>query len=280
MKRYDLHTHSNVSDGAFDPAEVVRRARDAGLDGIALSDHDSTAGIAKARAEGERIGLDIVPGCEVSSRYKGAPVHMLAYYADEQNARWIEELRWIRDDRVVRAEKMVEKLREFGVDVTMERVRQIARGESIGRPHVAQAMVEAGIVSRTPEAFTKEWIGDGGRAYVEKRVLSPQETVEFIFGAGGVAVIAHPVWIDREVGGSAELIRELVGLGLGGIEVDHPDHNLAARDRFARLADELGLIKTASSDYHGNDHGSPLGTNTCGEDVVEALRARAGGSQQ
>jgi hypothetical protein len=275
LMRYDLHVHSNMSDGVFPPAEVVRRAREAGLDGIALTDHDSTAGLPEARAAGLTLGVEVLTGCEVSAGWKGAPVHVLGYFVDVEHPRWAEELRWIREDRLVRAEKMVERLRELGVPVTMEQVRAIAKGESVGRPHVAQAMVDAGVVERTPDAFTDEWIGDGGRAYVSKRVMSPQETVRLIADAGGVSVIAHPVWIERDCGDATELIEECASLGLGGIEVKHPDHDPEWRARWTALANRLSLVPTASSDYHGNDHGGRLGENAAGEDVIAALRARA-----
>lgn len=280
--RYDLHTHSNMSDGAFAPAEVVRRAHQAGVQGIALTDHDVTAGVEEARAEGMRLGVDVVLGCEVSSYWRTATVHILAYFVDPAHPRWDEELRWIRDGRVARTEAMVERLRELGVPITIEQVRDIAKGPSVGRPHVAQAMVDAGVIARTPDAFTDEWIGDGGRAYVRKRTLGPAETITLIREAGGCAAIAHPIWIDRDVpdGSAEELIEELAALGLAGLEVDHPDHDLETRARFARIAERYDLVRTASSDYHGNDHGDVLGANTVTEEVVQALRARAASTKE
>lgn len=271
-KRYDLHVHSNVSDGAFPPAEVARRAAAAGLDAIALSDHDSTAGLDEARAAGE---VEVLTGCEVSSRYDNIGVHMLAYFVDVANPRWVEALQWIRDDRVLRAEGMVAKLQELGIGITFEQVRAIATGESIGRPHIAQALVDLGVVKTTPEAFVPEWIGDGGRAWVSKHVSTPQETVAFVREAGGVAVVAHPIWIERDGGDAQALIEELASIGLGGVEINHPDLDTSARADFGRIADRLGLVKTASSDYHGNAHGGQLGANWCGDDVIAELRARA-----
>jgi 3',5'-nucleoside bisphosphate phosphatase len=273
--RYDLHTHSNVSDGIDDPAEVVRLARAAGLDGIALTDHDSTAGLPEARAAADSLGVEVLTGCEVSAGWKGHPVHVLAYFVDPEHPRWAEELRWIRDDRVVRAEKMVERLRGLGVDVTMEQVRKIAKGESIGRPHVAQALVDLGVVPTTPDAFTDQWIGDGGRAYIPKRSMSPPDAVELIVEAGGAAVLAHPIWIERESGDVEDLVEQCTQVGLAGLEVNHPDHDLEWRVRFGAIAARFGLIKTSSSDFHGSLHGGRLGENTSSEEVVRALRARA-----
>lgn len=274
--RYDLHTHSNMSDGAFDPSVVVENAAAAGLDGLALTDHDSMGGVEAARAHGQKIGIEVITGCEVSARWGEVSVHMLAYNVDPNHPRLAEELRWIRDDRVVRAEKMVELLQGLGVPITFEQVRANAKGESIGRPHVAQALVDLGIVATSPDAFTEEWIGEGGRANVHKKALTPQDTVRLVADAGGVSGIAHPIWIERDHGASAdELIEELVTLGLGSLEVNHPDHDELMRARFGAIADRLGLVKTSSSDYHGNQHGGKLGENAASEEVVQALREKS-----
>ncbi|MGZ4209183.1 MAG: PHP domain-containing protein [Actinomycetota bacterium] len=276
MSRFDLHTHSDVSDGAFDPATVIRLAAEAGLDGVALTDHDSMSGVAVARAEGERIGLEVITGCEISARWGEVSVHMLAYNVDPEHPRLAEELRWIREDRVVRAEKMVQLLQGLGVPITFEQVRAIAKGDSIGRPHVAQALVDLGVVATTPDAFTTEWIGEGGRANVHKKALTPQDTVRLAAEAGGVSGIAHPIWIERDHDGDANaLIEELTELGLGVLEVNHPDHDEPTRARFAAIADRLGLVKTSSSDYHGNQHGGRLGENAASEEVVQALREKS-----
>lgn len=276
--RYDLHTHSLHSDGALTPTELIEAARAAGLDGIALTDHDATSGVAEARAAGERLGVDVLLGCEMSASFQDVSIHMLAYFIDPEHPRWVRELALLLDDRVARAEGMVDRLRALGVDVTMEQVRAIAKGDSIGRPHVAQAMVDAGVVATTPDAFTDQWIGDNGRAWVGKMAVSPADAVSLIREAGGVAVIAHPIWIERDGGGRAALdavIGACVDAGAAGIEVDHPDHDDETRARFAVMAEELGLIPTGSSDFHGNAHGGVLGENAVDLDIVDALRARA-----
>lgn len=276
MSRYDLHTHSDVSDGAFEPALVVRYAAEAGLDGIALTDHDSMGGVSGARLAGESLGVEVITGCEVSARWGDVSVHMLAYNVDPAHPRLAEELRWIREDRVVRAEKMVALLQGLGVPITFDMVRANAKGESIGRPHVAQALVDLGVVPTTPDAFTEEWIGEGGRANVHKKALTPQDTVQLVAEAGGVSGIAHPIWIERDHSANAdELIEDLVALGLGSLEVNHPDHDELMRARFGALADRFGLIKTSSSDYHGNQHGGKLGENAASEEVVQALREKS-----
>jgi 3',5'-nucleoside bisphosphate phosphatase len=273
--RVDLHVHSNTSDGAFPPEEVARIASDAGLDGIALTDHDSTAGYVVARDAGERLGLRVIPGSEISAVYQGSSVHILGYFLDTENPRLVEELGAIRDDRVWRAKGMIEKLNALGVPVTFEQVRAIAQGESIVRPHVAQAMVDLGVISSTVDAFTPDWILEGGRAYVEKKALTPEAAVALISAAGGVAVIAHPVWHPKTPAAQQELIELLASLGLTGIEVDHPDHDPPTRERFRALADRLGLVATGSSDYHGNDHGGKIGENTTSPEVLSVLEALA-----
>ena len=273
--RVDLHVHSNNSDGAFPPEEVARIAREAGLDGIALTDHDSTAGFPAARDAGEPLGLRVIPGSEISAVYQGGSVHILGYFLDTSHPRLVEELGAIRDDREWRAKGMISKLNALGVPVTFEQVRKIAKGESIVRPHVAQAMVDLGVIKSTVDAFTPDWILEGGRAYVEKKALTPEAAVTLIGEAGGVAVIAHPVWHPKEPEGQEGLIDLLVPLGLAGIEVDHPDHDPPTRERFRALAARKGLVATGSSDYHGNDHGGRIGENTTAPDVLDELEQLA-----
>jgi len=278
--RADLHVHSNNSDGAFPPQVVARQAREARLDVIALTDHDSTAGYRIAKEAGEPLGLRVIPGSEISAVYQGGSVHILGYFLDPEHPRLVEELASIRDDRVWRAKGMISKLNALGVPVTFEQVRAIAKGESIVRPHVAQAMVDLGVVSSTVDAFTPEWILEGGRAYVEKKALTPAAAVALINEAGGVAVIAHPVWHPPTPEAQEALVDLLVPAGLAGIEVDHPDHDPPARERFRALAARKGLLATGSSDYHGNDHGGRLGENTTAPEVLDELermaRTRAG----
>ena len=273
--RVDLHVHSNNSDGAFPPEEVARIARDAGLDGIALTDHDSTAGYEGARRKGEDLGLRVIPGSEISAVYQNGSVHILGYFLDTAHPRLVSELGAIRDDREWRAKGMIEKLNALGVPVTFEQVRAIAKGESIVRPHVAQAMVDLGVISSTVDAFTPDWILEGGRAYVEKKALTPEAAVTLIGEAGGVAVIAHPIWHPKTPEGQEELIDLLVPLGLAGVEVDHPDLDPDARERFRRIAQARGLVTTGSSDYHGNDHGGRIGENTTAPEVLQELETMA-----
>jgi 3',5'-nucleoside bisphosphate phosphatase len=273
---FDLHTHSNRSDGAFPPAQVVHAARDAGLEGIALTDHDTLDGYDEARAEGERIGVEVIRGLELSTVSRGASVHMLGYFVEPSSAALAEQLELHRDDRIWRAKAMVARLNELGVAVTFERVREIAKGESVGRPHIAAAMVELGVVPNTTAAFTEEWIANRGRAYVERHTLSPHDAIPLIRGAGGAAVIAHAIWTENDGSLDDAEWESLVTAGLTGIEVDHPDHDAEHRARYAALAHRFDLIATGASDWHGNEHGGKIGENTTDRATVDRLRERAG----
>ena len=269
--RIDLHCHSDVSDGTEPPAEVVRRAAEAGLDLIALTDHDSVAGVATAAQAGASLGVQVVSGCEISCHRDGTSVHLLGYLFDPDAPDLAEELELIRTDRVRRAEVMVGRLRDLGADVDYGRVLEIAGdAASVGRPHVARAMVERGVVADVAGAFTPEWIGNDGRAYVEKRALDPVDAVRRVRAAGGVAVCAHPGAVKRGPLPD-DLIGEMAEAGLAGVEVDHPDHDEAVRTRLRALAKRLGLLPTGSSDDHGALTGHRLGVCTTDPGVWDEL---------
>jgi 3',5'-nucleoside bisphosphate phosphatase len=193
--RIDLHTHSTASDGTDTPAALVRNAAGAGLDVVALTDHDTVVGCAAATSALPH-GLTLVTGAELSCRLNGVSLHMLAYLFDPLEPALAHQRELLRDDRVPRARAIVDRLRELGVPITWERVRELAGG-AIGRPHIATAMVEAGVVADTSAAFTPEWIGDGGRAHVDKHELDAFTAVRLIHDAGGVAVFAHPLAVHR-----------------------------------------------------------------------------------
>jgi predicted metal-dependent phosphoesterase TrpH len=276
MPGIDLHAHSNRSDGTFEPAEVVRLAAERGLDVIALTDHDTTDGLAEALATGAGVGVEVVPGVEFSAEYERTSVHVLCYWMDASDPEFQAELQRLRDDRFRRGELMVEKLQELGFDVSFERVREIAGGENIVRPHVAQAMVEAGIVATEKEAFD-EWIADGRPAHVGKHALDPVDAVGLIRSAGGVCVLAHPgMWGDASSVPQG-LIEAMAAAGMGGLEVDHPDHDEDKRAHYRALAERLGLVPTGGSDCHG-DRYEPvrLGSSLCDPESFTALRELAG----
>ncbi|MFD5571552.1 PHP domain-containing protein [Streptomyces cadmiisoli] len=275
--RIDLHTHSTASDGTDTPAELVRNAAAAGLDVVALTDHDTTRGHAEAIAALPG-GLTLVTGAELSCRVDGVGMHLLAYLFDAEEPALLAERELVRDDRVPRAKGMITKLNELGVPVTWEQVARIAGDGSVGRPHVATALVELGVVPTVSDAFTPDWLADGGRAYAAKHETDPFEAIRLIKGAGGVAVFAHPGAAKRGRTVPESVIAELAAAGLDGIEVDHMDHDQDTRVRLRGLAEELGLLVTGSSDYHGSRKTVALGEYTTDPEVYGEITRRATGA--
>lgn len=281
--RIDLHTHSDVSDGTDPPAELVRNAAAAGLDVVALTDHDTAGGYAeavKALDDVERP-LTLVTGAELSCRVGGVSMHMLAYLFDPEEPELAREMDLVRTDRVRRAKAMVERCRELGAPVTWEQVRRIAGdGDgAVGRPHVAAALVEAGVVGSIDEAFGKDWIGSGGRVHIRMHELDPFDAVRLVKGAGGVTVFAHPAAVKRGKVVPESVITELAAAGLDGIEVDHTDHDAPTRERLRAVAADAGLLVTGSSDYHGSRKSVRLGECTTDPDAYRELVSRATGAR-
>jgi 3',5'-nucleoside bisphosphate phosphatase len=271
----DLHTHTDRSDGTFAPAELIRLAAERGLDVVAVTDHDTTEGLDEALAAGSELGVEVVPGVELSAEYEGASIHVLCYWMDVVDGALQEELRRLRDERFRRGELMVEKLRELGLPIEFERVRQIAKGGNIVRPHLAQALVEAGHVESEEEAFDR-WIADGRPAHVPKHALHPLDALGLIRGADGLCVLAHPGMWGDETSVPEELIEAMTRAGMAGLEVDHTDHDPEQRDHWRRLADRLGLIPTGGSDCHGTRYDPiRLGTAQCDPASFAALRELA-----
>ncbi|MET9557940.1 PHP domain-containing protein [Streptomyces sp. NPDC006645] len=278
--RIDLHTHSTASDGTDTPAELVRNAAAAGLDVVALTDHDTTRGHAEAlKALGELdSGLTLVTGAELSCRADGVSLHMLAYLFDADEPQLLRERELVRDDRVPRARAMVAKLQELDVPITWDQVARIAGDGSIGRPHVASALVELGVVGSVDEAFTSEWLSDNGRVHVPRHELDPFEAIRLVKAAGGVTVIAHPLAVTRgAVVAEAALVR-MAEAGLDGVEVDHMNHDEPTRARLRGLAAELGLLTTGSSDYHGSRKTVRLGEYRTDPEIYSEIVRRASGA--
>ncbi|MGV9283034.1 PHP domain-containing protein [Streptomyces sp. NPDC003730] len=275
--RIDLHTHSTASDGTDTPAQLVRKAAATGLDVVALTDHDTTRGHAEAVAALPE-GLTLVTGAELSCRLDGISMHMLAYLFDPEEPALLAERELVRDDRVPRARAMVARLNELGVPVTWEQVARIAGEGSVGRPHVASALVELGVVPSVNDAFTSQWLADGGRAHVAKHETDPFEALRLIKGAGGVAVFAHPAAAKRGRTVPETAIADLAAAGLDGIEVDHMDHDERTRTRLRGTAKELGLLVTGSSDYHGSRKTCVLGEYTTDPEVYGEITRRAFGA--
>jgi 3',5'-nucleoside bisphosphate phosphatase len=274
----DLHSHSNASDGTTPPADVMARAAAAGLDVIALTDHDTVAGHAEAAAA-LTPGLTLLPGMELSCRRDGHSVHLLAYLFDPDYPELAAQLRAIRDGRVQRAREMVAKLADLGTGVTWDQVLSIAGGGVIGRPHVARAMIEQGVVGSVDEAFTAEWIGPGGRAYVSKYALDPAMAVGLVKAAGGASVLAHPLAQTRGWLVPDELIAELASAGMAGVEVAHPSHDQEKRAQLATVVSKLGLVATGGSDDHGELTDDRIGIeSTDGESFQRLLAGTSGAS--
>ncbi|MFD5144102.1 PHP domain-containing protein [Streptomyces sp. NPDC058401] len=275
--RIDLHAHSTASDGTDTPAELVRNAAGAGLDVVALTDHDTVAGYREAVAAVPE-GLTLVTGMELSCRLDGIGMHMLAYLFDPEEPELSRERELVRDDRTPRAQAMVGKLRHLGVDITWEQVDRIAGEGSVGRPHIAAALVELGVVRTVSDAFTADWLADGGRAYAEKHELDPFDAIRLVKAAGGVTVFAHPAAVKRGTCVPESALAALAAAGLDGIEVDHMDHDDATRARLRGLAADLGLLTTGSSDYHGSRKTCRLGEYTTDPEIYGEITRRATGA--
>src|SRR5438270_24587 len=251
MPGIDLHTHTYYSDGTLGPSQLLELARERGLDVVALTDHDTTAGLPEARDAAAAVGIELVPGVEFSAESEGASLHVLCYWPEEDNAEFQAELMRLQETRLRRGELMIEKLQQLGCPVSFDRVREIAAGKNIVRPHIAQALVEAGVIAEERDAYTDQFIGDGGRAYVEKHALDPLDALALITKAGGVCVIAHPaMWRGQDSVPDA-LIEKMADAGMAGIEVDHPDQTPEQREHYRGLAKRLDLVVTGSTDFHG-----------------------------
>ncbi len=275
--RADLHVHSNASDGTDAPAEVIRRAARAGLDAVALTDHDTVAGHEQAR-RALPDSLTLLPGMELSCQLAGHSVHLLAYLFGPGHPELAAELARIRDDRVLRARAMVRRLAELGVDVSWDQVAAIAGPAVVGRPHIARAMAASGAIAEPREAFTHEWIADGGRAYVDRYALEPVRAIRLVQAAGGAAVLAHPR-AGREGNVSDEQIARLAAVGLAGVEVFHPDQPDSERASLLALTHDLGLLASGGSDDHGRLTGDRIGSEVAAADVYRKLVSMTTGAQ-
>jgi predicted metal-dependent phosphoesterase TrpH len=276
----DLHTHTTASDGMQSPAENVRLAKKAGLAAIAITDHDTVAGVAEAMLEGERLGITVVPGVEVSTVASGTDIHILGYYTNNDDEKWLTRLASLRGLRDQRNEMILNKLSELGIAVTMDEVIAAAHGNSslealkaaefsIGRPHIAAVLVSKGVVSNMKEAFDR-YLKTGAAAYVNPPRLNPFEAVDWIRETGGTSVIAHP-----GLYGNDSLVEEIIRYGVQGIEVFHSDHEPEDESRYAQLAAKYQLIATGGSDFHGSRQGvifhGEVGNRTVEAKVLEQL---------
>lgn len=279
MRRIDLHTHTNRSDGTVPPAALVRLAKEAGLVALAVTDHDTTDGLPEARAAGQALGVEVLTGCEITARFPGRSMHVLAYGFDDREPRLQALLAEIVAARDARIPRILDRLAALGVSLTCAEVEAEAEGDVVARPHVARALVRRGLVPDTKTAFQR-WLRDGGPAFVEAESVEPADVIAAVRGAGGVAVVAHPrqLRIDGSAGVRA-LFAGLARAGLGGIEVAHPSHDADDRALYADIAAAEGLVPTGGSDFHGaNKPDIRLGVGDGSVEVEwatwEALRAR------
>ena len=277
----DLHLHTTASDGSETPTQLVAHAREVELRVIAIADHDSTEGVAEALAAARGSGLEVIPGLEVSTDVPAGEVHLLGYFVNTASEELQSILRLLRESRVGRARKMVEKLATLGMSLDYERVREIAGAGSVGRPHVAQAMLEKGYVATSVEAFNR-YIGRNGPAYVERYKLTPVEAVGLVRRAGGLPGLAHPVIMGaaESLGGDYNLdslLAELVGAGLVAMECFYTGYPREVTDSLLARARALNLVATGGSDYHGaNLCGPVLGGVDVPLSSVADLKARLG----
>jgi predicted metal-dependent phosphoesterase TrpH len=278
MALVDLHTHSSASDGSYPPAALVRLAQEQGLRALALTDHDTTEGLAEALRAGRELGVEVIPGVEISAQFSDDTMHILGLFIDYQNGRLEERLAVLQRARKERNPQILEKLCRLGLPITMAQVERISGGGQMGRPHIARALMESGFVKTVQEAFDI-YLRKGGRAYVEKFRFSPQEALDMIREARGIPVLAHPFTLGlKSPGALQQLLQELMAWGLAGLEVFYADHTPEQEALYLKLARQLNLLVTGGSDFHGlNKPEISLGRIPSQEkltySLVEALKA-------
>jgi predicted metal-dependent phosphoesterase TrpH len=276
--RIDLHAHSNVSDGTQAPAEVIASAAGAGLDVVALTDHDSTDGWAEASAAAREHGVALVPGMEISCRTsEGISVHLLSYLHDPAHPGLLDEITKAKDARFTRAERMVSLLAEDYPLTWDDVIHHVAPGATLGRPHIADALVAAGVVEDRSEAF-ESILTSHSRYWVQHYAPDPAYAVELVRDAGGVPVFAHPVASSRGRIVGDRTYREMIDAGLAGLEIDHRDNPEEGRAFLRRLAERHGLLVTGSSDYHGAGKPNLLGENLTAPEVFARIEELGTGS--
>ncbi len=272
MYTVDLHTHSTFSDGTLSPKEIVELAERIGLKGVALTDHDTIDGLDEFLSVDTEI--ELVPGLEISCQHKNT-LHMLGYYIDRNNSELLETLWWLRKKREERNQKIVERLKELGMKVSLEELMEEAGGEVVGRPHIASLLVKKGYVSHMKEAFER-YLKKGGPAYFDKVRLSPERAIGLIKRAKGIPVLAHPVSLGLDPSELKDFLIYLKSLGLEGIEVIYPEHTSEDIAFFRSLAKKLSLLETGGTDFHGeNKEGIELGMLEVPYEFLKRLKERA-----
>ncbi|HEX9155125.1 MAG TPA: PHP domain-containing protein [Nitrospira sp.] len=250
MSRIDLHLHTTHSDGSLRPSDVLTLAKQANVSALAITDHDITTGIPEAMATGETLGIEVIPGVEISSFDGKSELHILGYCVRWQDVEFNRRLATLRESRHRRNPLIIERLREAGLDVTYEEVRALAGTESVGRPHIAQLLMQKKYVSSAKEAFDR-YLAEGRPAYVARELPTPAEAISWIREAKGVALLAHPTWVKESGEGLRTCVTTLKEAGLGGIEVHYSTHSKSQTAGYLDLAHRLDLLITGGSDFHG-----------------------------
>jgi len=266
----DLHLHSFYSDGALSPEDIITRAAKAGLTAVSITDHDHVGALQEAMEIGQRLGVEVVPGLELSATLGEKDVHLLAYFFDPTNQSLLEYLSFFRLERLKRAERIVKKLNKINIPLSLDAVLGRAGIGSVGRPHIAHALVDDGLTLSYQEAFVK-YIGTGGPAFERKFQLTPKEAIRLISDSGGLSFLAHPGKYLNE----PELI-ELIKMGLDGVEVVHPSHSESQRAYYRGIASEYFLLESGGSDFHGGKKGddTTFGTYSVPMRLVDEMKQR------
>jgi predicted metal-dependent phosphoesterase TrpH len=267
--KIDLHSHTNYSDGFNSPRELIDKAKQKGIEILSITDHDNLAGIEEASEYGRQVGVEIIPGVEISSDIMDREIHILGYFVEPGNPEIERYLEFFRAERLKRADRIVRKLNTLGISLKLEDVLKISRNSAVGRPHIAQAMVERGFINSYYEAFNK-YIGNGCVAYEKKVHISPRSAFKIISDSGGLSFIAHPGIMPEHI------LKELIESGVDGIEVIHPSHSQQLVKFYRGIANEYFLLESGGSDYHGGkrEDENNLGKFYVTRSVVDAMRQR------
>ncbi|MEJ2613717.1 MAG: PHP domain-containing protein [Ignavibacteriaceae bacterium] len=267
--KVDLHIHTNHSDGFYSPEEIVLKAKENEFEAISITDHDNLSGINNAIKKGNEIGVEVIPGLEISSDIKDREIHILGYFIQTDSQELETYLNFFRVERLKRATRIVNKLNLLGISLSIDDVMEVAKNSAVGRPHIAQAMLNRGLISTYYEAFNK-FIGNGGPAFEKKVHISPQSAFKIISDAGGLSFIAHPGYMEES------LLKELIDEGVDGIEVIHSSHSQHQVRFYRGIVNEYFLLECGGSDFHGGkrDDEKNFGKFYTKYSVIEAMRKR------